>query len=76
MTDREAFEAWLQTYSPQEKRPNIAFDAYRAGADWALERAAVVCDGETKIAHGEFGAGWVAGAKACITALRALKDQP
>ena len=35
------------------------------------EKCAVKCDAETKIQHGEFGAGWVAGAKSCAAAIRA-----
>lgn len=34
------------------------------------EWCAKLCDSETLIQHGEFGAGWVAGAKACAALIR------
>lgn len=42
----------------------------------ALEGAIAACESETIIQHGEFGAGWVEGAKACIALIRALASAP
>lgn len=40
------------------------------------EECAKVCDAETQIAHGEFGAGWVEGARTCAAAIRKDDHSP